>query len=271
MPNEPGRRYPDSVPPFATMFRSDPQAGEALENWLKKLLYGIVGTPTPHAKTHMGVIGQPLANLFGGDGLVSEDTPQPVTFGIAGSAGDPTTGVPASDHVHELDLQGLEKLLLAFKNGILQISDEKTRDLLEGLLLDLKELQDLLLGAETAAEADRSVVLSLDGGGSPISTGQKGFIACPFAGTIKRWTLVADQSGSIVIDVWKTSYLAAPPTVADTIAGAEKPTLAAAQKNEDASLSSWKTPVLAGDVFGFNVDSAATVTRANLVVWISPA
>ena len=116
----------------------------------------------------------------------------------------------------------------------------------------------------------RSIGISIDGGGSPISTGVKGYVQVPFAGTITRWTLLADQVGSIVLDVWKDSFANAPPTISDSITGSEKPTLSSEQDAEDAALTTWMTTVTAGDVFGFNVDSADTLTRVTLVVWIMP-
>ena len=108
--------------------------------------------------------------------------------------------------------------------------------------------------------------ITIDGGGSAITAGVKGFLRVPFACTISDWYLLADQSGSIVIDVWKDTYANFPPTVADTIAGTEKPTLASVQGNRDTALSSWTTTVTADDILGFNVDSATTVTRVNLTV-----
>jgi len=118
--------------------------------------------------------------------------------------------------------------------------------------------------------AHHSNVLSLtfiiDGGGSAITTGQKGHLEVPFACTITGWTILADQSGSIVVDVWKDTYANFPPTVADTIAGTEKPTLASVQKNQDLTLTTWTTAIAAGNILAFNVDSAATVTRVTLSI-----
>ena len=111
-----------------------------------------------------------------------------------------------------------------------------------------------------------SITFIIDGGGSVITTGQKGHLEIPFACTITGWTLLADQSGSIVIDVWRDTYANFPPTVADTIAGTEKLTLATAQKNQDLALTTWTTAVAAGDILAFNVDSAATVTRVTLSI-----
>jgi hypothetical protein len=121
-----------------------------------------------------------------------------------------------------------------------------------------------------AVDKKHSKVITLtfiiDGGGSAITTGQKGHLELPFACTITGWTLLADQSGSIVIDVWKDTYANFPPTVADTIAGSEKPTLSSAQKNQDLTLTTWTTSVAAGDILAFNVDSVSTVTRVTLSI-----
>lgn len=115
------------------------------------------------------------------------------------------------------------------------------------------------------------VLFTLDGWGSVITTGLKGFVQCPVTGNITRWTLVANESGSLVVDVWKTTFAAAPPTIADTIAGSEKPTLTAAQVDDDDDLTTWDIEVTRGDVLGFNVDSVATIKRAALALWITPA
>jgi len=107
---------------------------------------------------------------------------------------------------------------------------------------------------------------TIDGGGSAITTGVKGYVRVPFNCVITGWDIVADQSGSIVVDVWKDTYANFPPTVADTIAGSEKPTLSSAQKNQDLSLSTWTTNLTDGDYLGFNVDSVSTVTRVTVTL-----
>jgi hypothetical protein len=91
----------------------------------------------------------------------------------------------------------------------------------------------------------------------------------PYSGVITSWTLIADQAGSCVIDVWKDTYANYPPTVADTISGSEKPTLSSSIKNQDNSLSTWTTTVNAGDIIAFNVDSASVVTKVTLSIKIT--
>jgi len=107
----------------------------------------------------------------------------------------------------------------------------------------------------------------IDGGGSVITTGAKAWIRVPFNMTIQGWDITADQSGSIVVDVWKNSYVNFPPTVLDTIAGSEKPTLSAAQKNQNTNLTTWTTAVSAGDYIRINVDSASTVTKVCIDIY----
>jgi len=122
--------------------------------------------------------------------------------------------------------------------------------------------------ASTGATAG-SFGLTIDGGGTAITTGVKGYITIPYNGTITGWDIFGDTTGSIVVDVWKDTYANFPPTVADTIAGSEKPTLSSAVKNQDRNLTSWTTSVTAGDIVAFNVDSATSVTRVNLIIYIT--
>lgn len=114
----------------------------------------------------------------------------------------------------------------------------------------------------------KSVGLTIDGSGLAITTGIKGDVTIPFTGYINAWYLTADQAGSIVIDVWKDAIANFPPTVADSIAGTEKPTLSSATFNSNTSLTTWTKLVTVGDVMRFKVDSASTVTRVNLTIKI---
>jgi peptidoglycan hydrolase CwlO-like protein len=111
-----------------------------------------------------------------------------------------------------------------------------------------------------------ALIWIIDGGGSAITTGVKGDLYIPFGCNITGWTLLTDQSGSTVIDIWKDNYTNFPPTAADTITGSEKPTLSSAQKNQDLNLTTWTTEVSAGDDLRFNVDSASIVTRVTLIL-----
>ena len=101
----------------------------------------------------------------------------------------------------------------------------------------------------------------IDGGGSTITTGIKGDIVIDFACTINSVTMLADQSGSIVVDIWKDTYANFPPTDADSITASAVPTITTATKSQDATLTGWTTSIVAGNTLRFNVDSATSVQR----------
>lgn len=111
-----------------------------------------------------------------------------------------------------------------------------------------------------------SISLVVDGGGSVITTGVKGYLEIPFSGTISQWTVLNDVTGSITFDIWKETYTNYPPTVADTITGSAKPLTTSAIKGQSSTLTGWTTTINSGDILGFNVDSATTVTRSTLVL-----
>jgi hypothetical protein len=104
--------------------------------------------------------------------------------------------------------------------------------------------------------------ISLDGGGSDITTGIKADVIIPYNMTVNSWTIISPQTGSIVVDLWKDTYSAYPPTSLDSIAGSEKPTLSSQNKNQDLALSTWTTSISAGDIIRFNVDSCSGIQKA---------
>lgn len=120
-------------------------------------------------------------------------------------------------------------------------------------------------GVVTETRTLTSVVgLFADGGGSVLTTGRKaGYIRMPYAGIITSWTLLADVVGDIVLDVWKRAYASFPPTVADTITAAAKPTISANNK-ASGSPTGWTTTFTADDVFAFSIDSVSTITQITL-------
>ncbi len=124
----------------------------------------------------------------------------------------------------------------------------------------------------TTAARTRAITVYIGDGTNVITTGVKGYIQCPYTGTITKVALVVSDasftSGSIVVDIWKDTFANRPPTVADTITAAAKPTLSGATGSEDSTLTGWTTSVTAGDVLGFNVDSVATVKQVMLQLTI---
>lgn len=121
---------------------------------------------------------------------------------------------------------------------------------------------------DVEAKADKGLVLTItfiiDGGGSVITTGQKGHLEIPFACTINRVTMLADQSGSIIVDIWKRAYADFPPTDAQSITSSAVPTISGAVKSQDSTLTDWTTTITAGDILAFNVDSITDIQRVTI-------
>lgn len=130
---------------------------------------------------------------------------------------------------------------------------------------DLDTLYVYLAGGWKAIVGGETVLhYVIDGGGQAISTGVKGFTIIPFDAVITEGWMLADQTGSVVVDVWSDTYTNYPPTDADTITAAAPLTISAAIKSKDTTLTGWSTTIAADDILAFNVDSAATITRLTI-------
>jgi hypothetical protein len=81
--------------------------------------------------------------------------------------------------------------------------------------------------------------------------------------------VLADVVGSCVLDIWKASFSAFPPTVSGSITAAAKPTISAGQKYQDAGLVGWTTGIAANDCLRVNVDSVTTIGRVTLCLEVT--
>ena len=129
-------------------------------------------------------------------------------------------------------------------------------------------------GLVTAASAGVSAIgFVIDGGGAVLTTGLKGYLEIPFACTITRATMLADQSGSVVVDIFKTTYasfdVTTHPVSGDKITASAPPTITTAVKSQDSTLTGWTTTISAGDILAFNVNSATTITRVTIVLKVT--
>jgi len=113
----------------------------------------------------------------------------------------------------------------------------------------------------TSNSLTTSLQFVIDGGGSAITTGIKGDLQVPYNCTITAVRLLADQSGSIVVDLWVDSYANFPPTDADSITASAPPTISSATKSEDTTLTGWTPGITAGRIIRVNVDSITSITR----------
>jgi hypothetical protein len=125
-------------------------------------------------------------------------------------------------------------------------------------------------GAVATTSTFNIVVAITDGTGAAITTGIKteNDIYTSFAFTITGWTLLADTSGAIVVDVWRDTYANYPPTDADSITNGSEPEIAASGDDaQDNDVSDWTDVTMdAGIVMRFNVDSCTSIEKAVLIL-----
>lgn len=115
----------------------------------------------------------------------------------------------------------------------------------------------------------RAITFAIDGGGSALTTGIKADVYVPYACTITAVTMLADQSGSVVVDIWGDPLANYPPTDADSITASAPPTISSATNSQDTTLTGWTTAIAAGDTLRFNIDSASTITRLSLTLTVT--
>jgi hypothetical protein len=112
----------------------------------------------------------------------------------------------------------------------------------------------------------RTMSFEKDYNGNVIATGIMGDMPFDFACTITGVTMLADQTGSAVVDIWKQAYGSYPPLVANSITAAAKPTISGAIKSQDTTLTGWTTAIAAGDILRFNLDSISSITRLQIAL-----
>ena len=118
----------------------------------------------------------------------------------------------------------------------------------------------------TTAARTQTVGITVDGGGTVLTIGVKGYRSFPVAGTITAWRLFADVSGDIEFDVLLDPFASFPPTT--SIVATAPPLFNGAQSDED-TVGTWATDVDAGDVFGFEITGIPDlITRVTLELTI---
>lgn len=105
----------------------------------------------------------------------------------------------------------------------------------------------------------RGLICDIDGSGSTPSTGSKAKITAPCSFTVTNWYVVADQTGSCVVDVKRSGSSIVG-------GGGNKPTLSSAA-SANAAVSGWtSTAISAGDIIEFNLDSVTSCQHINVVI-----
>jgi hypothetical protein len=111
---------------------------------------------------------------------------------------------------------------------------------------------------------------TIDGGGSALTTGLKGFVPIPVACTIVGFSLIADQVGSIAMDIWRANN--AVPVIANSIVGGTKPNLTASQLQTQIppGIFFTATALAANDYLAFSVFSTSgVITRLTTTLFLA--
>lgn len=123
--------------------------------------------------------------------------------------------------------------------------------------------------AASAIIAITEIGVLIQGGGAVIPTGVAFDLPIAFKGTITGVEMLADQSGSIVVDIWKNSFANYPPVVANSICAAALPTISAGIKSQDFALVGWNKALVSGDILRFNVNSVSAIKRITITLFVT--
>ena len=106
--------------------------------------------------------------------------------------------------------------------------------------------------------------LTVDGGTNIIGTGSKGYVTMPYDGYITSWSLLANTSGSIQIDLKKSDYSNFPTT--NSVTSGNYIGMTTSLKSTSSILTGWVATFSQNDIFEFDVISVSTLNRVNIVL-----
>lgn len=140
---------------------------------------------------------------------------------------------------------------------------------------NLSDLASAATARTNLGVAVHAIPIGLNNGTSALVAGQYMDFVAEYAFTINQVTMLADQSGSVVLDLRKCTYAqfddSAHPVSGDSICASAKPTISSAAKSQDNTLMGWTTSVSAGDVIRVYVVSATGITQVTLSLKVTRA
>lgn len=119
--------------------------------------------------------------------------------------------------------------------------------------------------AQSFPSVTNDIQAFLDGGGSVLATALIMWVHIPVAMTIAAWHVLADQSGSVNVDIVRSTTGAGLPVT--SIVGAGNAPALSSSITAQAVPSGWtSTSLNAGDWVGFKVTSVTSVTKLNVTL-----
>jgi hypothetical protein len=120
------------------------------------------------------------------------------------------------------------------------------------------------------------ILAVFDGAGAAITATKTIYIPVDFDCTILEATAVADQSGSVTVNVGMCTYaqfdagVTHPVFPGDAIDGAAPLAIVAASKYQDAILTGWTTAIPAGNILVFQISvNATTITKVTAALKVT--
>ena len=107
--------------------------------------------------------------------------------------------------------------------------------------------------------------------GGAIRAGMKSYLRVPVDCVIKRMLLVGTPSGSLTLDLYRTTLAHFPPTPQNSICFDNRPTLSSAQAIQDCNLIDWVTALSQGDILALEVVSCAAITDFTIALLVDRA
>jgi hypothetical protein len=125
-------------------------------------------------------------------------------------------------------------------------------------------------GVAIGTTITNSFGVHLDGGGLVLATGLAGYATIVNGGTIQSCVMLADQTGSAVVDIWRCTYGqfdagSTHPVAGDKITSSAPPTITSAVKSTNA-LTGWSLSVTNGDVIAWSVTACTNITKLDISV-----
>lgn len=113
----------------------------------------------------------------------------------------------------------------------------------------------------------RSIGAGFDGSGSALTSGSTAtvYFTVPFTCTIVAWNITVD-TGTITFDIWKIATGTAIPTSSNSITASALPAISTGTAIHSTTLTGWTTSVNVNDIFGVNINTVASATKASLII-----
>lgn len=100
-----------------------------------------------------------------------------------------------------------------------------------------------------------------------VAANTKRYVSVPRSLQINGWTILADVSGSLVVDIYSDLFANYPPNNTKSICASAKPTLSSSSKAKDSTLTGWTATIPDDSALIVNVDSVTAVGAFELALY----